>query len=94
MHDWPDQTWALSRPKTLIGRRFHKSYPGQGVTTPLKRHNWSCRVPAHQALKHNEAEWPVGEKTVKATWPQREGPWRCSVPGSSSRTRPASPSIS
>lgn len=59
-HDWPDQTWALSRPKTLIGRRFHKIYPVQGVATPLKRHNWSCQVPARQALEHNEAEWPAG----------------------------------
>ncbi|MEV5090309.1 helix-turn-helix domain-containing protein, partial [Streptomyces griseoincarnatus] len=25
-HGWPDQTWTLSRIKTLIGRRFHKSY--------------------------------------------------------------------
>src|SRR3954471_21491294 len=24
-HGWPDQTWTLSRIKTLIGRRFHKS---------------------------------------------------------------------
>jgi transposase len=24
-HGWSDQTWTLSRIKTLIGRRFHKS---------------------------------------------------------------------
>ena len=25
-HGWPDQRWTLSRVKTVIGRRFHKSY--------------------------------------------------------------------
>lgn len=25
-HGWPDQKWTLSRIKTMIGRRFHKSY--------------------------------------------------------------------
>ncbi|MGY5128424.1 helix-turn-helix domain-containing protein, partial [Streptomyces nigrescens] len=30
-HGWPDQTWTLSRIRTLIGRRFHKSYTVQGV---------------------------------------------------------------
>ncbi|MGK3944730.1 helix-turn-helix domain-containing protein [Streptomyces caeruleatus] len=30
-HGWPDQTWTLSRIKTLIGRRFHKSYTVQAV---------------------------------------------------------------
>ncbi|MEV5367018.1 winged helix-turn-helix domain-containing protein [Streptomyces sp. GESEQ-13] len=35
---WPDQTWSLSRIKTLTGRRFHKSYTVQGVAPLLKRH--------------------------------------------------------
>jgi hypothetical protein len=30
-HGWPDQTWTLQWIKTLIGRRFHKSYTIQGV---------------------------------------------------------------
>jgi transposase len=30
-HGWPDQKWPLSRTKTVIGRRFHKSYTVQGV---------------------------------------------------------------
>ncbi|CAM5691714.1 hypothetical protein SCANM124S_08836 [Streptomyces canus] len=25
-HGWPDQRWTLFRVKTVIGRRFHKSY--------------------------------------------------------------------
>jgi transposase len=87
VHGWPDQTWTLSRIKTLIGRRFHKSYTVQGVAALLKRHGWSCQVPARRAIERDEnvvADW------VKETWPQVEGPWRRSAPGSSSRTRQAS----
>ncbi|MEU7499421.1 winged helix-turn-helix domain-containing protein [Streptomyces griseofuscus] len=86
-YGWPDQTWALSRIKTLIGRRFHKSYPVQGVAALLKRHGWTCQVPARRAVERDEvavAGW------VKETWPSVEGPWRRSGPGSSSRTRPDS----
>lgn len=36
-HGWPDQTWTLSRIKTLIGRRFHESYTVQSVARELKR---------------------------------------------------------
>jgi transposase len=86
-HGWPDQTWTLSRIKTLIGRRFHKSYTVQGVAALLKRHGWSCQVPARRAVERDDAGvagW------VKETWPDVEGPWRRSGHGSSSRTRPAS----
>nr|WSZ19370.1 winged helix-turn-helix domain-containing protein [Streptomyces canus] len=86
-HGWPDQTWTLSRIKTLIGRRFHKNYTVQGVAALLRRHGWSCQVPARRAIERDEnrvAGW------VKETWPQVEGPWRRSMPGSSSRTKPDS----
>ncbi|MFJ9742809.1 winged helix-turn-helix domain-containing protein [Streptomyces sp. NPDC101166] len=86
-HGWPDQTWTLSWIKTLIGHRFHKSCTVQGVAALLKRHGWSCQVPARRAVERDEAAvagW------VAETWPQVEGPWRRSMPGSSSRTRPAS----
>ena len=86
-HGWPDQTWTLSRIKTVIGRRFHKSYTVQGVAPLLKRHGWSCQVPARRAVERDDAAvagW------VKETWPSVEGPWRRSTAGSSSRTRPAS----
>ncbi|MEV8601137.1 winged helix-turn-helix domain-containing protein [Streptomyces griseoviridis] len=86
-HSWPDQTWTLSRIKTLIGRRFHRSYTVQGVAALLKRHGWSCQVPARRALERDEATvagW------VKETWPSEEEPWRRSTPGSSSRTKPDS----
>ncbi|MEZ0163129.1 winged helix-turn-helix domain-containing protein, partial [Streptomyces griseorubens] len=54
-HGWPDQTWSLSRLKTLIGRRFHKSYTVHGVAALLQRHGWSCQVPARRALVRAEA---------------------------------------
>jgi transposase len=86
-HRWPDQTWTLSRTKTLIGRRFHKSYTVQGVAALMKRHGWSCQVPARRAVERDDA----GVATwVKETWPDVEGPWRRSTAGSSSKTRPAS----
>lgn len=86
-HGWPDQTWTLSRIKTLIGRRFHKRYTVQGVAALLKQHGWTCQVPARRAIERDEnlvAGW------VKETWPQVEGPRRRSTPGSSSRTKPDS----
>src|SRR5947209_3406471 len=86
-HGWPDQRWTLSRIKTLIGRRFHKSYTEQGVRKLLVRHGWSWHVPARRAVERDEqqvAAW------VKETWPAAEEPRRRSAPGSSSRTRPGS----
>ncbi|MFK4066267.1 winged helix-turn-helix domain-containing protein [Streptomyces sp. NPDC029674] len=83
----PDQTWTLARIKTLIGRRFHKSYTVQGMAALLKRHGWSCQVPTRRAIEREEnlvAGW------VKETWPQVEGPRRRSAPGPSSRTKPGS----
>jgi transposase len=68
-HSWPDQTWTLSRIRTLIGRRFHKSYTVQGVAALLKRHGWSSQVPARRAVERDNAAvagW------VKETWPHVE----------------------
>ncbi|MER5218153.1 IS630 family transposase [Streptomyces sp. NPDC002838] len=56
-----------------MGRRFHKSYTIQGVAALLRRHGWTCQVPARRAIERDEAAvagW------VKETWPQVEGPWR------------------
>ncbi|MFD7291814.1 winged helix-turn-helix domain-containing protein [Streptomyces sp. NPDC059897] len=86
-HGWPDQRWTLSKVKTVIGRRFHKSYTLQGVRKLLIRHGFSCQVPARRAVERDEEQvtgW------VKETWPQVEGLRRRSTPGSSSRTSPAS----
>lgn len=68
-HGWPDQTWAPSRTRTLIGRRFHKSHTIQGVAALLKRHGRSCQVPARRAVERDDAaaaEW------VQETWPDVE----------------------
>jgi transposase len=86
-HGWPDQRWTLSRVKTVIGRRFHKSYTLQGVRKLLIRHGFSCQIPARRAVERDEEAicgW------VKETWPHVEAPRRRSTPGSSSRTSPAS----
>ncbi|MEU2537624.1 winged helix-turn-helix domain-containing protein [Streptomyces iakyrus] len=87
-HGWPDQTWTMSRIRMSIGRRFNKSYTVQGVAALLKRHGWSCQVPARRAIERDEAAvagW------VKETWSDVEGPWRRSTPDSSSKTKPDSP---
>jgi transposase len=86
-HGWPDQTWTLSRIKTVIGRRFHKSYTVQGVYYLLVRNGWSHQVPARRAVERDEAAiagW------VKDTWPSVETLGRRWRPGLCSRTRPGS----
>ncbi|WP_425508456.1 IS630 family transposase [Streptomyces roseirectus] len=65
-HGWPDQTWTLSRIKTLIGRRFHKSYTVQGVAVLLKRHGWTCQVPARRAVERDEQAVRLGEGNLAA----------------------------
>jgi transposase len=87
-HGWEDQRWTLGRIKTVIGRRFHMTYTVQGVRKLLVRNGWSCQVPAHRALERDDeavAGW------VKEVWPCAEGSRRPVEPGSSSRTKPASP---
>ncbi|MCQ4205615.1 winged helix-turn-helix domain-containing protein [Streptomyces longispororuber] len=37
----PDQTWTLARIRTLIGRRFHKSFTLSGIAKMLRRHGFS-----------------------------------------------------
>src|SRR5262245_2666208 len=68
-HGWPDQKWTLNRIKTVIGRRFHKSYTVAGVHYLLRRHGWSYQVPARRAVERDEAEitgW------TRETWPNVE----------------------
>lgn len=80
-HGWPDQTWTLNRIKTVIGRRFHKSYTVQGVHYLLRRHGWSHQVPARRAIERDEVAitgW------IRETWPSVETPGRRSGPGWSS----------
>ncbi|MFD9811968.1 winged helix-turn-helix domain-containing protein [Streptomyces sp. NPDC059080] len=87
-HGWEDQRWTLARVKTVIGRRFHLTYTIQGVRKLLVRGGWSCRTPARRAMERNDeavAGW------VKEVWPCAEASRRPMEPGSSSRTKPASP---
>lgn len=55
-HGWPDQTWTLDRIKTVIGRRFHKSYTVAGVHYLLRRHGWSHQVLACRAIERDETD--------------------------------------
>ncbi|WP_443733833.1 IS630 family transposase [Streptomyces muensis] len=60
-HGWPDQRWTLSRIKTVIGRRFHKSYTLQGVRKLLIRHDFSCQIPTRRAVERDEDQVRLGE---------------------------------
>ncbi len=86
-HGWPDQTWTPARIKTLIGRRFHKSFTLSGIAQMLRRNGWSHQMPARCALERDEK---VVNGWVRDTWPQVEAPRRHSEPGSSSKMRPPS----
>ncbi|WP_425579556.1 IS630 family transposase [Streptomyces coacervatus] len=65
-HGWPDQRWTLSRIKTVIGRRFHKSYTLQGVRKLLIRHGFSCQIPARRAVERDEEAIRLGEGDLAA----------------------------
>lgn len=55
-HGRPDQRWTPSRVKTVIGRRFRRSYTLQGVRKLLIRHGFSCQVPARRAVERDEEQ--------------------------------------
>jgi transposase len=59
-HGWQDQTWTLSRIKTLVGRRFHKSFTLSGIAQMLRRHGWSYQVPARGPWSGTTRPWPGG----------------------------------
>jgi transposase len=79
-----DQRWTLSRIKTLIGRLFHIGYTVEGVWRLLRRHGWSCQVPARQAVERDEEAIAVWKAEV---WPQIKEPPRTWAPSSALRTR-------
>jgi transposase len=79
-----DQRWTLSRIKTLIGRLFHIGYTVEGVWRLLRRHGWSCQVPARQAVERDEEAIAVGKAEV---WPWIKEPPRTWAPSSALRTR-------
>jgi transposase len=84
-HGFADQRWTLKRIATLIGRLFHVSYTEPGVWYLLRRHGFSCQVPARQALERDDAAIEAWRREV---WPRVEPPRRPSRRGSSSRTSP------
>ena len=83
-----DQRWTLKRVKLLIGRMFHVGYTVQGVWKLLRRHGWTCQVPARRAVERDEAAIEVWKEEV---WPRVKAPRRTWAPTSASRTRQARP---
>jgi transposase len=81
-----DQRWTLGRIKTLIGKLFHIGYTVEGTWKLLRRHGWSCQVPARQAIERDEDAIAVQKAEV---WPDVKRPRATWVPGSASRTRRA-----
>ncbi|WP_405454400.1 winged helix-turn-helix domain-containing protein [Streptomyces achromogenes] len=53
----------------------------------LKRHGWSWQAPARRALERDRHAVELWKREV---WPRAKDSRRRPVPGSSSRTRPAS----
>ncbi|WP_413797083.1 helix-turn-helix domain-containing protein [Streptomyces iranensis] len=82
------------RIKTLIGRRFHKSYTIQGIAALLKRHGWSCQAPARLAVERDEAAVADWMKETPATrgMPRRRSElaarWKESGPSTAGPLRP------
>ncbi|MFE6727182.1 winged helix-turn-helix domain-containing protein [Streptomyces californicus] len=72
-HGWEDQRWALSRVRTVIGRRFHLTCTIQGVRKLLVRNGWSCQVPARRAMERDDGAvagwarevWPCAEDSPR-----------------------------
>ncbi len=68
-HGWDDRHWMLARVTTMIGRMFRLSYSLPGVWKLLRRHGWSCQVPARRVGERDEDAivtwkeqvWPIAE---------------------------------
>ncbi|MFF4418067.1 winged helix-turn-helix domain-containing protein [Streptosporangium sp. NPDC001559] len=65
-HGWQDQYWTLARIRRVIGRMFHLTYSLPGVWKLLRRHGWSCQVPARRASERDEEAIAVWKTEV---WP-------------------------
>ncbi|MFD8529688.1 winged helix-turn-helix domain-containing protein [Streptosporangium canum] len=87
-HGCNDQYWTLARIRKVIGRMFHLSYSLPGVWKLLRRHGWSCQVPARRAIERDEGAIVVWKTEV---WPAVERPRRTWMPGSASKTSAAAP---
>ncbi len=80
------QRWTLGRIKTLIGRLFHVGYTVEGTWKLMRRHGWSCQVPARQAMERDDEAVAVWKAEV---WPDIKAPRATWAPSSASRTRQA-----
>lgn len=68
-HGRPGRTWTLARIKTLIGRRFRKSFTLSGISRMLRRYGWSHQVPARRAVERDEASGPCSDAAARPTPP-------------------------
>jgi transposase len=59
-HGWPDQTWTLTRIKTLIGRRFHKSISLSAIAKMRHRHGFSHQAPPAALWSATRKPSPAG----------------------------------
>jgi putative transposase len=87
-HGFGDERWTLARVQTVIRRRFGLTLSVATVWRLLKRHGWSWQAPARRALERDEYAVELWKKEM---WPRVRDSRRRTGPGSSSRTRPASP---
>ncbi|WP_405454391.1 winged helix-turn-helix domain-containing protein [Streptomyces achromogenes] len=71
----------------MIRRRLHLALSVATVWRLLKRHGWSWQAPARRALERDRHAVELWKREV---WPRAKDSRRRPVPGSSSRTRPAS----
>jgi transposase len=86
-HGFDDQHWTLPRVKTLIGRLFRLPYTEPGVWYLLRRHGWSCQVPARRAIEREEEAITTWRQDV---WPRLKASRRPRGRGWSSKRSPAS----
>lgn len=84
-HGFDDQRWTLKRIAVLIARLFGITYTEQGVWCLLRRHGFSCQVPARRASERDE---DAVEGWRRVVWPQVEALRRPGERGSSSKTNP------
>lgn len=87
-HGFEDERWTLARVQAVIRRRLRVSLSVATVWRLLKRHGWSWQAPARRALERDEHAVELWKKEV---WPRAKASRRRVAPGSSSRTKPASP---
>lgn len=83
---WADQRWTLARIRDLVAMRFKVQYTIPGVWYLVRRRGWSCQLGARRAVGRDDG---AVEAWKKETWARVKEPRRPSVPGSSSRTKPA-----